>query len=210
MRKPNVLLLFALILFTAIHLETAAQAAKKTTCVACTVPGLDVRSSVPLAAATKTSGCKLRRGISGIAMQDPDCTPGAINQSVTIDVIRNEKFHAACVNSCLTSDSEKTEIYSRYGVEPDPATCELDHLVPLELGGADSLDNIWPQCGPVEAQGLKIHFKEKDKVESYFTTLVKTGKMPLREAQQAIAKDWTQYRDTALAFCAANKCALDQ
>jgi len=56
---------------------------------------------------TKTSGCKLRRGISGIAMQDPDCTPGAINQSVTIDVIRNEKFHAACVNSCLTSDSER-------------------------------------------------------------------------------------------------------
>ncbi len=27
-------------------------------------------------------------------------------------------------------------------------TCELDHVVPLEIGGADTLDNIWPQCGP--------------------------------------------------------------
>ncbi len=27
-------------------------------------------------------------------------------------------------------------------------TYELDHLVSLEIGGADTLENIWPQCGP--------------------------------------------------------------
>ena len=32
----------------------------------------------------------------------------------------------------------------------DNQVCELDHLVPLELGGADGLGNIWPQCGPAE------------------------------------------------------------
>ncbi len=143
-------------------------------------------------------------------MQDPDCTPGAINQTVTADILRSEKFRVGCVRNCLTTESQKRDMYGRYGVDEDPATCELDHLVPLELGGADSLDNIWPQCGPLGAQGLKIHFQEKDKVEDYLTTLVKTGKMQLREAQEAIAKDWTQYRDTALTYCAANRCGSEQ
>ena len=66
------------------------------------------------------------------------------------------------------------------------------HLVPLELGGADSLDNIWPQCGPFSATGMAVYFKQKDKVEDYLTTMVKTGKMELREAQEGVARDWTQ------------------
>jgi len=66
-------------------------------------------------------------------------------------------------------------VYDRYGIRKDRATCELDHLVPLELGGADSLDNVWPQCGPIGAKGLEIYFKAKDTVEDYLTTLVKEG-----------------------------------
>jgi hypothetical protein len=56
-------------------------------------------------------------------------------------------------------------------------TCELDHLVPLALGGADTLDNIWPECGPSQAVFIKPYFELKDMVENYLATKVKTGKM---------------------------------
>jgi hypothetical protein len=48
----------------------------------------------------------------------------------------------------------KGKTYASYGIaRPNnntgaSQTCELDHVVPLEIGGADTIDNIWPQCGP--------------------------------------------------------------
>ena len=79
--------------------------------------------------------------------------------------------------------------------------CELDHLVPLELGGADTLDNIWHQCGP-NAVGLRErYFKIKDIVENYLTAMVKAGKMDLDEARKGIAIDWTQYLQAASGVC---------
>lgn len=64
--------------------------------------------------------------------------------------------------------------------------CELDHLVPLSLGGADTLDNIWPQCVPAR-------FRGKDRVERYLVEQVRAGNIGLDEAQHGIAEDWTQY-----------------
>jgi hypothetical protein len=104
--------------------------------------------------------------------------------------------------------------YGQYGI-PHPTNnqgpnqvCELDHLVPLELGGADTLDNIWPQCGPNQVALAKRYFKQKDMVESYLANQVKTGRMDLGKAQAAIAADWTQFAGVAANFCSQNpkKC----
>ena len=73
--------------------------------------------------------------------------------------------------------------------------CELDHLVPLELGGADGLGNIWPQCGPDESTLKNRYFKQKDLVENYLAGEVRANRMSLEEAQRGIAADWTQYLD---------------
>jgi hypothetical protein len=51
----------------------------------------------------------------------------------------------------------------------------LDHLVPLEMGGADTIENIWPQCGPVGGTLRQRYFKQKDVVENYLTARVKAG-----------------------------------
>ncbi len=80
--------------------------------------------------------------------------------------------------------------------------CELDHLVPLELGGADGLGNIWPECGPNETELNGRYFKIKDRVENYLTDEVKAGRIPLDEAQRGIAADWTQYLEAANHYCA--------
>ena len=62
---------------------------------------------------------------------------------------------------------------------------ELDHLIPLELGGADAVDNIWPQpAKPVPG------FHEKDKLENYLHKQVCAGKMALVDAQALIRTNW--------------------
>jgi 5-methylcytosine-specific restriction endonuclease McrA len=63
-------------------------------------------------------------------------------------------------------------------------TCELDHLVPLYLGGADTLDNVWPQCGPKGVALDDRYFKEKDKVEYSPDRQVRQGKLDLATAQK--------------------------
>jgi hypothetical protein len=82
----------------------------------------------------------------------------------------------------------------------------LDHLVPLEMGGADTIENIWPQCGPTGGTLWQRYFKQKDVVENYLTALVKSGNMDLAEAQRQIARDWTQFLDAAKGWCATHRC----
>lgn len=107
----------------------------------------------------------------------------------------------------------RSEIYRRYGI-PHPRrnagenqVCEIDHLVPLELGGSDSIENLWPQCGPPDVRLRDRYFKQKDLVENYLSAQVKEGAMDLAEAQRQIARDWTSYLRTARAWCATHRCA---
>jgi hypothetical protein len=91
---------------------------------------------------------------------------------------------------------------------PDPTqgehqVCELDHLVPLELGGADGLGNIWPQCGPDSTILNDRYFKVKDRVENYLADEVKAGRISLDVAQRGVASDWTQFLPAANRYCAA-------
>lgn len=78
--------------------------------------------------------------------------------------------------------------------------------MPLELGGADTLDNIWPQCAPTGAPLPQRFFKEKDIVENYLTAEVKSERRRLTAAQKGIAADWTQYLEQAKSACGSKKC----
>lgn len=148
----------------------------------------------------------LRRGYP---VPDPRCTPGGIDPSITTNVLRNPSWRTACVRNRETSEAEKHIAYRWYGIQVprrnhgETQVCELDHLVPLELGGADGLGNIWPECGP-SAVGLDDrYFKIKDRVENYLAYEVKSGRMSLPTAQHGIAFDWTQYLDAANRYCVA-------
>jgi hypothetical protein len=157
----------------------------------------------PAGSACSTS---LRRGYP---VPDPHCTPGGINPTVTADVLRNSAWRTGCIRDCSTSEAEKHVAYRWYGLHSprknfgEHQVCELDHLVPLELGGADGMGNIWPQCGPSDTVLKDRYFKIKDRVENYLADEVKTAKIPLSEAQRGIATDWTQYLDAANRYCAA-------
>jgi hypothetical protein len=89
----------------------------------------------------------------------------------------------------------KDEAYNRYhlarghrsSISPDgvrrPAY-EVDHLIPLELGGSPTdLRNLWPE--PL------AEAKRKDKVENRLHALVCSGRLSLKAAQTGIARNWT-------------------
>jgi hypothetical protein len=174
---------------------------------------VDGRASAPLHDVTlppSQSCTTLTR--NGFPVPDPNCTPGAVNPTLTIGVLRDRSFTTRCVRDAATKPEEKARTYDWYRlVHPannsgESQTCELDHLISLELGGADTLDNIWPQCGPSGVALSQRDFKQKDTVENFLAMQVREGRMDLSQAQKAIATDWTQFLDEARRACPDGRC----
>jgi len=115
---------------------------------------------------------------------DSKCTPGAV-----LDVSVNQicvKGYAKKVRKVTTST--KKEVYQQYGITSHyPGQYEVDHFIPLELGGSNDLANLWP-----EPANPRPGFHEKDKVENYLHQQVCTGKISLTVAQKEIQTNWLE------------------
>jgi hypothetical protein len=76
------------------------------------------------------------------ALPDPACTPGALNPDVTpitIGATICTSGRTATVRPPTTyTEPLKVQMMTAYHVGTDTSAFELDHLVPLELGGAPS------------------------------------------------------------------------
>lgn len=175
-------------------------------------PKLDLTGDKPLAAVTipPAGACKVQTK-SGFTFPDPSCTPGAVNPALTLQVLKKKTFKTGCERDLATNPDDKKATYGWYNVTK-PANnrephmiCELDHLISIEIGGADTLDNIWPQCGPKGSTGANRYFKQKDMVENYLAAQVRAGKMELKDVQSGIATDWTQYLDDAKNYYKTHK-----
>jgi len=206
-KKAGLILALIAVLAAAPALTVGAQTTAS--CKSCPVASVKATASQALGPSDTSQGCSTQTK-EGFPVPDPKCTPGAINPTVTLAVLKDSAFRTACIRDCVTSEAEKSDTYGLYGI-PHPKdneganqTCELDHLVPLELGGADTLNNIWPQCGPNSVTLAKRYFKQKDMVEDYLAGQVKAGKMDLAKAQSEIATDWPQFLSEASDFCAKN------
>lgn len=167
--------------------------------------GIDPKASVPLApvAADHAPGsCHVRIAANGMQLPDPACTPGAVNPTVTGDVLRNPAFRTGMIRGDLTTEAQKKRVYVWYGITP-PAdnkgadqVCEIDHLVSLRLGGSDAMENLWPQCEPGLSRAKPVgqrEFKVKDShAEESLAERIKAGD-DLSTIQHEIASDWTQF-----------------
>ena len=179
----------------------------------CSELNINGRASTPFVAVTlpPPQSCTTRLS-NGFPVPDPNCTPGAINPTLMIEVLRDPRFTTRCVRDAVTTEGEKAITYDCYSL-PHPSNnsgenqiCELDHLVSLELGGADTLDNVWPQCGPAGVSLPQRFFKEKDTVENFLAMQVREGRMDLSQAQKAIATDWTEFLHEARQACPEGRC----
>jgi hypothetical protein len=198
-------------LAAASHLVYAPPLIAEEPPAACKAFNIDDKGYVALRPATATRDCKMGKRM-GVPMPDPNCTPGAFNPSVTPAVLRDPKFTIKCLRNDMLTEEQRAITYTGYGLarpaynDGKDQTCELDHLVPRELGGTDTLDNIWPLCGPPGVMLSARYFREKDKVEDYLAMMVKAGKMELADAQKGIAADWTQYSAAARKACPGEMC----
>jgi hypothetical protein len=179
-----------------------------------TCPELGVSCSSQYFAAWKwpTDGSCHATVRNGYPEPDGRCTPGGVVPTVTLQTLEDPAWRTRCIRNCQSTEQQKHAAYEWYGL-PRPEensgptqVCELDHLVPLELGGADGMGNIWPQCGPDAVSLHQRYFKQKDLVENYLAARVRAGEMPLGEAQRGIAVDWVQYLPEARAFCHGSRC----
>ena len=119
-------------------------------------------------------------------LPDPRCTPGAIDPAVTQADIRSTICSAGYTETVRPPEGQTEAFkfraaYPAYGIAPG-TTSELDHLVPLELGGANDAANLWPEAGALP--------NPKDAVEGALNTAVCDGDVSLARAQRAIARDW--------------------
>jgi hypothetical protein len=88
-----------------------------------------------------------------------------------------------------TTADRRDEVLLRYGLpagqHPD---YQIDHLIPLCLGGSDDFSNLWPQ--PRQTIEPKWNAEAKDRLEHLICAMVCNGQLDIATAQQAFAKDW--------------------
>ena len=123
-----------------------------------------------------------QKSSDGVLLPDLEATPGA-TLPVTINHLCTPGYTKTVRH---VTEEEKRHIYALYGAKVKPKVCcEVDHLIPLELGGSNDLTNLWPQ-----PYSPKPGAHEKDKVEGALHKEVCAGKMKLQKAQQRISTDW--------------------
>jgi hypothetical protein len=113
---------------------------------------------------------------------DPRLTPGAV-LTTDLSVICQPGYTKTVRH---TSGKLKRRVYEEYGIDSRTGHYEIDHLIPLELGGADVRQNVWPESYDTEPWNAHT----KDRLENYLHEGVCSGRLQLEQTQREIAQDW--------------------
>lgn len=152
----------------------------------------------PFPTTTVPAHCTYRTASNGEPLPDPTCTPGAVNPDVTQDNIATTICTTGWTATIRPPESYtgalKPQLMRAYGTTTPSNRTELDHLIPLELGGAPwAVENLWPELPdpPGVPPGQTPVNNLKDRVENAAKDAVCKRVLPLDEARQAIRTDWT-------------------
>lgn len=119
---------------------------------------------------------------AALALPNAALTPGAV-RPLTKQVICSTKWG---LDRRAVTVKMKQQVFAAYGIPwADRAKYEVDHRESRDIGGADRVDNLWPQ--PLfEAK----HYK--DPLETKLNRLICNGTISVATAQQALRDDWTR------------------
>ncbi len=106
-------------------------------------------------------------------MPNPKLTPGR--------VARKDKDRRG------VTEAMERKVFARYGIPwSRRAEFKIDHLIPVELDGADTIDNLWPQSRRVKPYGAE----RKEFLTQHLVARIAAGKMTIAQAQKEISEDW--------------------
>jgi len=140
----------------------------------------------PKPTSSKSSSPKPPRHATYPNVPPADFPRPALTPGVALSVTRAQ----ICISGYASgardvSDAEKADVYARYDVAWVPYAHEVDHLISLELGGSNAIQNLWPEPY-TGAWGART----KDVLEDRLHELVCEGRLALASAQQQEASDW--------------------
>lgn len=132
-----------------------------------------------------------------VALADdvPDLTktPGVARTDLTKAKICSTKWGK---DERHVTNAMKQQVFALYGYTgyddphcvPDAhgKTCEIDHLISRELGGADVTENLWPEAYGTTPWNAHL----KDKLENRLHKEVCAGHISLTKARDMITHDW--------------------
>ncbi len=132
-----------------------------------------------------TSGGSTSSGptVESSASPDPTMTPGDV-LTTNLSRICQSGYTQTVRN---VPESLKAQVYRAYGITHHaPGEFEVDHLISLELGGSNSIRNLWPES--FVTKPLNAHVK--DELENKLHDLICSHQLSVAQAQQEIAQDW--------------------
>lgn len=118
-------------------------------------------------------------------MPDRRCSPGAYYGRLTRAVICSVGFRTGTIRN--VPQAEKFAVEREYGMAASyyGRSIEIDHIVPLELGGSNSIANLFPEPGSGSAD-----YHLKDVLENRAKARVCEGRLALAAARRGFATDW--------------------
>lgn len=142
--------------------------------------------------------CHIRWTAEKEPLPDPNCTPGAVDGAVsaatlTSTICRKGGYTSSVRPPASLTDQTKRQLLAAYGIPAsETSKYELDHLIPLDAGGASDLRNLWPQPNTLVHQtpSTYVH-NDKDALEADAQAAICTGTAQLTSLQKAFATDWT-------------------
>lgn len=123
--------------------------------------------------------------VANQSLPDSSCTPGLVLTTST-EIICVPGYSKKVRD---VSKKTKQQVYANYGLDyTKRAEYQVDHLIPLMLGGSNDISNLWPQKYDQE-YGVAA----KVKFEDYLYQAVCQKFMSIEEAQREISTDWVGY-----------------
>ena len=153
-------------------------------------PGIVATSAAPIAAMPAKQPVKAPAPLlvlahAGVAEPNRQLTPRSLLATSTTARVCTAGYTAS-VRHVTTATRQQVFAAYRIAYPPPTGAYELDHLIPLELGGGNAATNLWPQPYHRGTGSADV----KDHLENHLHALVCSGQVRLVAAQTAVAGDW--------------------